>query len=473
MVPADPRRGQVPEPGRREHPPARGHRGDPRADPGRHGPPAGDQPHHAGRHGRPVRPADDDRRERTALFTRLAPMLKTTVGDLVDVTTACGTPGAEGDVCWNGSQFQPIPVAKDVSEQLALSILERAEDYPGVTAELETEREYPAPYGANAAHELGYIGPVTQNELDASKATRTRCSPATWSAGPGWRRSTTRCLRGVDGIKQLSVDRAGNVTGIVSETPPQAGDNLVTNIDARVQAVLEQQLAAAVQRARAQTDPSRQALQGRLRRRRGHGRHATVTSSRWRACRRTTRPSGSAASPPRSSTSLTAKSVRAAAGVARLPGRVRPGSTFKVVSLDRDAAADGYTTARAVPVPVVADGRRPQVHQLREQELRRHQPRAGHRGVLRHGVLRRGLRTVASDGGAHPVAPQGHLHQRGAAPGGSARRPASTCPGRRRATSPPGRPGSTAGRRTGPSTAHGPRPATRRSPRPTRRTRRT
>ena len=129
------------------------------------------------------------------------------------------TPGAKAYVCWTGTQFQPIPVAKDVSEQLALSILERAEDYPGVTRQLETERAYPAPYSANAAHELGYVGPVTQNELDASKGDTNPLQSSDLVGRTGLEAQYDSVLRGVDGIKQLSVDRARNVTGVVGETP--------------------------------------------------------------------------------------------------------------------------------------------------------------------------------------------------------------------------------------------------------------
>ncbi len=199
--------------------------------------------------------------ERVAVVARLARVLKTTPEALTDKITLCGTKDDSGKViskpyvCWSGTPVQPIPVAKDVTQSLALSILERAEDYPGVAAELESEREYPQPYGANAAHELGYVGPVTQDELDQSAHSKNPLYLSDLVGRSGLEAQYDSVLRGVNGIKELAVDRAGNVTGTVGETPAQAGDNLVTNIDARVQAVLEQQLAAAVQRARGQTDP--------------------------------------------------------------------------------------------------------------------------------------------------------------------------------------------------------------------------
>jgi glycosyltransferase involved in cell wall biosynthesis len=67
--------------------------------------------------------------------------------------------------CWNGSPYAPVPVARGADPATALQIMERREDFPGVTAELSAVREYPRPLGANAAHELGYLGPVTDAEL--------------------------------------------------------------------------------------------------------------------------------------------------------------------------------------------------------------------------------------------------------------------------------------------------------------------
>jgi penicillin-binding protein 2 len=190
-----------------------------------------------------------------AVLTRLADKLKTTPQALSDRITLCGSPGAKKPpICWNGSPFQPIPVARDVTSDLALSILEDGENLPGVSANLEAIRDYPAPYKANAAQILGYIGPVSQSELDASAKSKNPLYQYDSVGKTGLEYQYDDALRGVNGVKQLSVDQSGNVTGTLSQTAPVPGDNLVTNIDARVQATLEQQLVAAIQRARSQRD---------------------------------------------------------------------------------------------------------------------------------------------------------------------------------------------------------------------------
>ena len=103
-----------------------------------------------------------------ALVAKVAAVIGEPADDVWEKTRLCGTPGAPpAPRCFNGSPYQPIPVTDEASTEMALQIMERREDFPGVSAELTAVREYPQPLGANAAHELGYLGPVTDDELAA------------------------------------------------------------------------------------------------------------------------------------------------------------------------------------------------------------------------------------------------------------------------------------------------------------------
>ena len=63
-----------------------------------------------------------------------------------------------------------------------------------------------------------------------------------------------RWLRGMPGYKSVAVDSMGRVLGDDSEVQGQPGDTLVTTIDAKVQSVVERQLALAIKTARATYD---------------------------------------------------------------------------------------------------------------------------------------------------------------------------------------------------------------------------
>ena len=61
------------------------------------------------------------------------------------------------------SKFKPVPVATDISEQLEMYLRENPEEFPTVTVERVTVRDYN--YGALLAHVLGYVGSITDDEL--------------------------------------------------------------------------------------------------------------------------------------------------------------------------------------------------------------------------------------------------------------------------------------------------------------------
>ena len=77
-------------------------------------------------------------------------------------------------------------VGEDVRLRDVAFIAEHADAFPGITVEERSQREYP--YGALAAHVLGYTGsPGLRRRSRAATS-----SPSTWWATLGWRPPTTR-----------------------------------------------------------------------------------------------------------------------------------------------------------------------------------------------------------------------------------------------------------------------------------------
>ena len=168
----------------------------------------------------------------------------------------CGDAGARPGKCWNGSPYQPVPVATDVPQNVALRILEQGEDYPAVVATQQSLRSYPEPYGVNAAHLLGYLSPITESELDAAEADDdVSVNGASQVGRAGVEKSYDRWLRGMPGYQRVAVDSMGRVLGQDSLDTGRPGDTLVTSIDARVQSVVEKQLAQTIKTARQTMDP--------------------------------------------------------------------------------------------------------------------------------------------------------------------------------------------------------------------------
>ncbi|NIK61137.1 penicillin-binding protein 2 [Kribbella shirazensis] len=195
--------------------------------------------------------------QQNVVLARLAKVLGQKPKDLKARTMLCGEPGAsKPPACWNGTPYQPIPVAKDVSEQVAIEVMERREDFPGIAADTQTLRAYSAPYKVNAAHILGYLSPITTEELeDMDKAGQDSVPHRSDLVGrAGVERSYDKLLRGAPGRKDVIVDAVGYTTGVQKQTAPVPGATLVTTIDARIQASVEAQLRNAILTARKQYD---------------------------------------------------------------------------------------------------------------------------------------------------------------------------------------------------------------------------
>jgi penicillin-binding protein 2 len=174
-----------------------------------------------------------------AVLDRLGHLLGVPRATIERKIRLCGP--AVSQPCWPGSPYQSIPVAERVDKRVALQILERAEDFPGVTAEPQPVREYPG--GSLAAHALGYLAPD-------DPAGPVGPSGTILVGRDGLEATYDAALRGTPGSRQVVVDSAGRVLRTRSEQPARPGDTLVSSIDAEVQKVTERALKRAVLGAR-------------------------------------------------------------------------------------------------------------------------------------------------------------------------------------------------------------------------------
>jgi len=184
-----------------------------------------------------------------AVMQRLAKLLKLNYNDVFTNTRLCGElPVGQRAGCWTGSRYQPIPITKEADPDIALQIVERPDQFPGVDAQPISIRSYPGLVDVNAAHVLGYVGPLTEDDLANSSKQYFR-SESIGKAGLEIQYDSY--LRGVPGVRTLIVDRKEVITRESQNTKPVAGDHLVTSLDIRLQAAAEQALEDAVKRGRA------------------------------------------------------------------------------------------------------------------------------------------------------------------------------------------------------------------------------
>jgi len=184
------------------------------------------------------------------VMKRLAVLLNLKYADIYQNTRLCGElPKGEKVGCWQGSRFQPIPITKSADPDIALQIVERSDEFPGVDAQPVAIRSYPSYLEVNAAHLLGYVGPLTESDLLASNGTQYFRSETIGKTGLEIQYDSF--LRGEPGIRTVIVDRKESITRESQNTQPVAGNHLVTSLDVRLQAATEKALKEAVLRGRA------------------------------------------------------------------------------------------------------------------------------------------------------------------------------------------------------------------------------
>ena len=184
------------------------------------------------------------------VMQRLAKLLKLQYKDIYQNTRLCGElPKGQKAGCWQGSRYQPIPITKSADPDIALQIVERSDSFPGVDAQPIAIRSYPAYLDVNAAHVLGYVGPLTENDLLKGNGKQYFRSETIGKTGLEIQYDSF--LRGEPGIRTVIVDRKESITRESQNTKPVAGDHLVTSLDVRLQASAEKALKDAVMRGRA------------------------------------------------------------------------------------------------------------------------------------------------------------------------------------------------------------------------------
>jgi penicillin-binding protein 2 len=184
------------------------------------------------------------------VMQRLAKLLNLQYKDIYQNTRLCGElPTGQKAGCWQGSRYQPIPITKSADPDTALQIVERADDFPGVDAQPVAIRNYPSYLDVNAAHVLGYVGPLTESDLLAGNGKQYFRSESIGKSGLEIQYDSF--LRGEPGIRTVIVDRKESITRESQNTAPVAGNHLVTSLDVRLQAATEKALKDAVLRGRA------------------------------------------------------------------------------------------------------------------------------------------------------------------------------------------------------------------------------
>jgi penicillin-binding protein 2 len=194
-----------------------------------------------------ARQADDG----DAVLHRLGALLGVSPRTLAARLKNCGTPGASPQPdCWNGAAGADPTVVEDIRAEDAARLLADPAAFAGVSVESRPVRQYPG--DRLAAHALGHVGRVSAEDLAADP----QLAGVAGTGRAGLEAQYDDALRGRPGLERIAVDSAGHRESAGTVTPAEAGQTLVTHLDVGLQAVVEQQLAAAIARGRGRVDPN-------------------------------------------------------------------------------------------------------------------------------------------------------------------------------------------------------------------------
>jgi penicillin-binding protein 2 len=145
-------------------------------------------------------------------------------------------------------RYMTYVVQEDVAENTVVAYLkENAGDFPGVMVEKTYLRQYP--FKALATHLLGYVGEISQADLEQEEFTN--LTAGIHVGKDGVERTYDSYLRGTDGFKKVEVNAGGQPIKFTEDRAAEAGFNLYLTIDADLQKAAEDAIVEGIQRAHA------------------------------------------------------------------------------------------------------------------------------------------------------------------------------------------------------------------------------
>ncbi|MFV1949682.1 MAG: penicillin-binding protein 2 [Anaerolineales bacterium] len=133
--------------------------------------------------------------------------------------------------------FREVKIVCNIPETEARIIQEKAMDWPGISLEIETVRDYPT--GSLTASIIGFLGPISSIE-ETYYTDRGFVTNRDKIGYAGLERFFESILSGKPGKRVVEVDVGGQIIrDAVPVIPPLAGQNIYTTLDTRLQQAAE------------------------------------------------------------------------------------------------------------------------------------------------------------------------------------------------------------------------------------------
>ncbi|MBI5787816.1 MAG: penicillin-binding protein 2 [Candidatus Schekmanbacteria bacterium] len=134
--------------------------------------------------------------------------------------------------------FDPLLLDRHLSFNQVAVLEENQRDIPGITVIVEPTRNYH--YGSMAAHVLGYLKEINDNQLTLPQYREVKSGDLIGQYGV--EKSFNTYLSGEDGGKQVEVNAEGRELEVLGQRQPVSGRDIVLTLDAQLQLKAEELL---------------------------------------------------------------------------------------------------------------------------------------------------------------------------------------------------------------------------------------
>ncbi len=134
-------------------------------------------------------------------------------------------------------RFESLPIRTRLTDEEIARFAVNRYRFPGVEAKARLFRQYPQ--GEMFSHVVGHIGRINQREVEQldEDGRLANYRGSDYIGKTGLEQSYEKFLHGTTGVEEVEVDSGGRAVRTLSRTSPVSGNNLVLNLDAKLQEV--------------------------------------------------------------------------------------------------------------------------------------------------------------------------------------------------------------------------------------------
>ena len=134
--------------------------------------------------------------------------------------------------------FESLPIRTRLSDEEIARFAANRYRFRGVEINARLFRQYPQ--GAHFSHVVGHIGRINTRELEQleDKGVDANYRGTDYIGKTGLEQNYETHLHGTTGVEEVEVDSAGRAVRTLSRSAPVSGNNLVLNLDAKLQEIV-------------------------------------------------------------------------------------------------------------------------------------------------------------------------------------------------------------------------------------------